>query len=136
LYYSGERKLRKQCSLFTGEEDIQPGLGEQTLAFFTSLYQIISKHSYIGTNIIMMVSTCCLLSLHNHNKVILCQSHQTAVIVAMLCFGFSSSEGNFSPPQLYFSFFLSFFIQSNQSYSDSRHVKYVISIKCSNIFVQ
>jgi len=28
------------------------------------------------------------------------------------------------------------FIQSNQSYSDSRHVKYIISIKCNNIIIQ
>jgi hypothetical protein len=89
LHLSGERKLRKKCSLFVGEEDIQPGLGEQTLDFFKSLYQIISNSSYIGANIIMMVSTFSLLSPHNHNKVILSQSCQTAVFVAMPCFGFS-----------------------------------------------
>jgi hypothetical protein len=96
LHHSGERKLRKKCFLFVGEEDIQPGLGEKILAFFTSLYQIISNSSYIGANIIMMVSTFCLLSPHNHNKVILCSSHQTAIIIFVL--GFFLQRTNLSHP--------------------------------------
>jgi hypothetical protein len=98
LHHSGRRKLRKKSSLFVGKEDIQPGLGERTLDFFTSLCQIISRSSYIGANIIMMVSTFCLLSPHNHNKVILCQSHQTVIIVAMPCFGVSLQRTILSHP--------------------------------------
>jgi len=98
LHHSRERKLGKKWSLFVGEEDVKPGLGEQTLDFFTSLYQIIRNSSYMGANIIMMVSTFSLLSPHNHNKAILCQSRQTAIIVAMSCFGFSLQRTSLSHP--------------------------------------
>ncbi|XP_023706983.1 piezo-type mechanosensitive ion channel component isoform X4 [Cryptotermes secundus] len=36
------------------EEEIHPGICEQILDFFTSLFRIINRSSYIGTNIIMM----------------------------------------------------------------------------------
>jgi len=97
LHHSGEKTKEEEFS-FVGEEDIQPGLGEHTLDFFKSLYQIISNSSYIVANIIMMVSTFCLLSPHNHNKVILCQSCQIVIIVAMPCFGFSLQRTILSHP--------------------------------------
>jgi hypothetical protein len=58
-YYSGEAEdeTKRQCFLFIGEEEIHPGICEQILDFFTSLFRIINRSSYIGTNIIMMVST-------------------------------------------------------------------------------
>lgn len=51
------------CFLFVGEEEVRPGLCEQILDFFASLFRIINRSSYIGTNIIMMVRTFCLVLL-------------------------------------------------------------------------
>jgi len=57
----GPINIRYAVFFFVGEEEVHPGLCEQILDFFTSLFRIINRSSYIGTNIIMMVHTFCLV---------------------------------------------------------------------------